>query len=158
MHAVRLAARSAAWIQLAMMATAATACAGGGAAGPGTGAGPDGRVFQTEKATVRVTTVAGGLERPWGLAFLPDGRMLVTEKKGTLRLVSSDGTKSEPLQGVPRVDARGQGGLLDVALDPDFARNRLVYLSYAEPGEDGRNSTAVARGALSADGRALTGT
>ncbi|HYD63966.1 PQQ-dependent sugar dehydrogenase [Azospirillum sp.] len=159
-------ARFAAWIQLAMMATAATACAGTGAAGPGTstgaGGGAGGQVFQTEKATVRVTTVAGGLERPWGLAFLPDGRMLVTEKKGTLRLVTPDGApdraKSEPLQGVPRVDARGQGGLLDVALDPDFARNRLVYLSYAEPGEDGRNSTAVARGALSADGRALTGT
>ena len=112
------------------------------------------QVFRTEKATLRVTTVAGGLEHPWGMAFLPGGGMLVTEKAGRLRLVSAAGAVSEPLQGVPKVDARGQGGLLDVALDPDFARNRLVYLSFSEPGEGG-NSTAVARGRLSDDARAL---
>ncbi|HEY0834690.1 MAG TPA: PQQ-dependent sugar dehydrogenase [Azospirillum sp.] len=150
---------AAAWIGLAGIATATTACAATGdrRSEAGAGDGGEGRVFQTEKATVRVTTVASGLDRPWGLAFLPEGRMLVTERKGNLRLVSADGAKSEPLGGVPKVDARGQGGLLDVALDPDFARNRLVYLSYAEPGEGG-NSTAVARGALSQDGRSLTGT
>ena len=115
------------------------------------------QVFRTEKAAIQVKTYAGGLSHPWGIAFLPGGRMLVTEKRGTLRMVSADGKLSEPLKGVPKVDDRGQGGLLDVALDPDFARNRLVYLSFSEPGEGGTNSTAVARGALSADGRSLEG-
>ncbi|MGH7165814.1 MAG: PQQ-dependent sugar dehydrogenase [Nitrospiraceae bacterium] len=101
-------------------------------------------------APVRVQTVADGLEHPWGLAFLPDGRMLVTERPGRLRIVGRDGRLSEPLAGVPQVLARGQGGLLDVALDPRFATNRLVYLSYAEPGEGGTAGTAVARGWLGA--------
>lgn len=101
-------------------------------------------------------TVAGGLEHPWGLAFLPDGGMLVTERPGRLRLVSPDGKVSAPLAGVPEVFAQGQGGLLDVALDPDFANNRLVYLSYAEPGAGGA-STAVARGRLAETGQALEG-
>jgi len=100
------------------------------------------------KAAVRVETVARGLEYPWALAFLPDGRMLVTERPGRLRIVGRDGRVSEPLAGVPEVQARGQGGLLDVALDPRFADNRLVYLSYAEPGADGTAGTAVARGRL----------
>lgn len=99
-------------------------------------------------APVRVQTVARGLEHPWGLAFLPDGRMLVTERPGRLRIVGGDGRLSEPLAGVPEVLARGQGGLLDVALDPRFAATRLVYLSYAEPGEGGTAGTAVARGQL----------
>ena len=105
------------------------------------------RVIATERGRVAVETVAGGLERPWGLAFLPDGRMLVTERPGRLRIVARDGGLSEPLAGVPEVVDRGQGGLLDVALDPDFAANRLVYLAYAEPGGD-RAWTAVARGRL----------
>jgi aldose sugar dehydrogenase len=96
---------------------------------------------------VRVQTVARGLEHPWALAFLPDGRMLVTERPGRLRTVERDGRVSEPLAGVPQVQAGGQGGLLDAALDPRFAENRLVYLSYAEPGEGGAG-TAVARGRL----------
>ena len=100
------------------------------------------------KAAVRVETVARGLEHPWALAFLPDGRMLVTERPGRLRIVGRDGRVSEPLAGVPQVLARGQGGLLDVALDPRFADNRLVYLSYAEPGAGGAAGTAVARGRL----------
>lgn len=95
-----------------------------------------------------VVTVAGGLANPWGLAFLPDGRMLVTERPGRLRIVAKDGTLSDPVAGLPPVDARGQGGLLDVALDPQFATNRLVYWSYAEPQGGGVNNTAVARGAL----------
>ncbi len=94
-----------------------------------------------------VETVAGGLRSPWGLAFLPDGRMLVTERPGTLRLVSRSGTVSAPVAGVPPVFARGQGGLLDVALAPDFDQSRLVYLSYAEPRE-GASGTSVARGRL----------
>jgi aldose sugar dehydrogenase len=112
-------------------------------------------IFQTEEGSIRVETVADGLEHPWGIEILPDGRMLVTERPGRLRIVAPDGTLSEPITGVPDVDARGQGGLLDVALDPDFQANRLIYMSYAEPG-DGGNSTAVARAVLSEDGTSLT--
>ncbi|MGB2712892.1 MAG: PQQ-dependent sugar dehydrogenase [Vicinamibacterales bacterium] len=94
-----------------------------------------------------VLTVAKGLRFPWGLDFLPDGRMLVTEKQpGRLRVVKADGTLSEPVEGLPAVDARNQGGLLDVILDPAFAKNQLIYWSYAEPRESGENNTAVARG------------
>tara|TARA_R110000824_G_scaffold155226_7_gene327855 strand:+ start:13308 stop:14438 length:1131 start_codon:yes stop_codon:yes gene_type:complete len=105
-------------------------------------------VISTEKTKIKVETFADGLEHPWGLVFLPDGRALVTEREGRLRIVSPTGELSAPLDGVPKVDARGQGGLLDVAIDPDFAQNNYVYLSYAEPGDGGTNSTAVARGVL----------
>lgn len=94
-----------------------------------------------------VETLADGLEHPWGLAFLPDGSKLVTERAGRLRIVSKDGTLSPPVADLPAVDARGQGGLLDIATDPDFARNGLIYWSYAEAG-DGGNGTSVARGKL----------
>jgi glucose/arabinose dehydrogenase len=107
--------------------------------------------FKTERHTVRVVTVAQRLDNPWGLAFLPDGRMLVTERPGRIRIVGPGGALSAPLDGVPEVFARGQGGLLDVALDPGFTGNRLVYLSYSEPGPAGA-STAVARARLG-DGR-----
>ncbi|SEK94760.1 Glucose/arabinose dehydrogenase, beta-propeller fold [Bosea lupini] len=103
-----------------------------------------------------VETVASGLENPWGLAFLPDGRMLVTERPGRLRLVGSDGKLSAPISGAPNVVARGQGGLLDVVLDPNFAQNRYLYLSFAEPRANG-NGTSVARARLSANGTALEG-
>jgi glucose/arabinose dehydrogenase len=112
-------------------------------------------VYDTQKGRIRVQTVVDGLSHPWGLAFLPDGRMLVTERDGNLRLVGG-GRVSEPLEGVPEVDTGGQGGLLDVAIDPTFVQSRLVYLSYSEAG-DGGNSTAVARGRLSEDGTQLTG-
>jgi len=102
---------------------------------------------------VDVTSVAKGLEHPWSLAFLPDGRMLVTERPGRLRYVSQGGALSEPIAGVPRVYAEGQGGLLDVVLDPAFGQNSTIYLSYAEPGVDGTNGTAVARARL--EGQAL---
>ena len=105
------------------------------------------RTLDTEAGRLRVETVAGGLDHPWALAFLPDGRMLVTERPGRLRFVSADGRLSEPLSGVPPVQAGRQGGLLDVALPPDFASSRLVYLAYSEPGEGG-TGTAVARGRL----------
>ncbi len=74
--------------------------------------------LRTDKVEVIVETVARNLQNPWGLAFLPDGRMLVTEKPGQLRIVTPEGQKSEPVSGLPRVDARGQGGLLDVELGP----------------------------------------
>lgn len=104
-----------------------------------------------KEGVVRVETVARGLEHPWALAFLPDGRMLVTERPGRVRIVGTDGRLSDPIRGVPSVLARGQGGLLDVALDPQFLANRLVYLSYAEPQADGTAGTAVARGRLAND-------
>ncbi|MGK2924505.1 MAG: PQQ-dependent sugar dehydrogenase [Lysobacterales bacterium] len=91
---------------------------------------------------------AEGLDLPWSLAFLPDGSALVTELGGRLRLVSADGRVGEPLANVPAVYFAGQGGLFDVVLHPDFADNRLVYLSYAE-GSPADNGTAVARGRLS---------
>ncbi len=102
----------------------------------------------------QLTTIATGLEHPWSIAFLPDGRMLVTERPGRLRYVTMKGEVSEPISGVPVVFAGGQGGLLDVALDPDFSANSTIYLSYAEPGDGDLNGTAVARAKL--DGGKLT--
>ena len=99
------------------------------------------------KLAAKVTDVAVGLEHPWGVELLPDGRFLVTERPGRLRVVNRDGRLSAPLTGVPEVYARGQGGLLDVALSPGFAQDRLVYLSFAERGSGGAG-TAVARGRL----------
>ena len=113
-------------------------------------------VIATEKARIRVQTIVDGLEHPWGIELLADGSALVTERPGRLRLMSPDGSLSDPIVGVPEVDARRQGGLLDVALDPAFADNRRVYLSYSEPGENGTNSTAVARGTLASDNSALS--
>lgn len=94
-------------------------------------------------------------EEPWAMAFLPDGRVLVTTQPGTLLLVTQDGQVSAPLNGVPEVSFAGQGGLGDVALHPDFEDNRLVYLSYAEAGDDGTRGAAIARGRLSDDASAL---
>jgi glucose/arabinose dehydrogenase len=110
-----------------------------------------------------VVTVVEGLQNPWGMAFLPDAatnadsgkaasRMLVTERAGRLRIAGADGKLSEPVAGLPAVDARGQGGLLDVALDPEFASNHLIYWSYSEPREAEVNNTAVARGRLVDEG------
>jgi glucose/arabinose dehydrogenase len=101
-----------------------------------------------------VAPIAAGLDHPWGIAVLPDGGMLVTERRGRLRFVSPEGKVGEPIEGVPEVVARGQGGLLDITLHPKFADNRLVYLSFSEGG-DGGNSTAVARGTLAGDSRSL---
>src|SRR4051794_21088098 len=112
--------------------------------------------LKTEKAEIIVETAARGLDHPWGLTFLPDGRMLVTERPGRLRIVSADGQLSPPLGGVPRVYARDQGGLLDVALDPGFAENHLVYLTYSEPREGGAATTAD-RGRMNTAGTALEG-
>ncbi len=108
-----------------------------------------------QTAPFDVQTVADGFNHPWGLAFLPDGRMLVTERSGALNLVTPSGETTE-IAGTPDVLASGQGGLLDVALDPAFADNRRVYLTFAEAGEGGAG-TALARGRLSDDLRVLEG-
>lgn len=105
---------------------------------------------------LRTTVIARGLNHPWGMAQLPDGRWLVTERPGRMRLIGVDGAVSPPVRGVPAVDARGQGGLLDVAIRDDFQRTGRVWWSYAEPRGDGTNGTTVATGVLSADGTALS--
>lgn len=112
------------------------------------------QTFETEKGRIAVTTITDRLSQPWGMDFLPDGRLIVTEKEGRLRIVTLDGKISRPISGLPRISGGGQGGLLDVALHPRFDTNRLVYLSYAEPGAGGR-STALARGTLRPDGTVL---
>lgn len=110
----------------------------------------------SELGRISVEEVAKGLKFPWALAFLPgDGAMLVTERPGRLRLVDAEGRLSAPLEGLPQVYAKGQGGLLDVQLSPDFDRDRLVYLSYAQEGRDGKAGTAVGRGRLADDRRSL---
>ncbi len=101
-------------------------------------------------ADLKAEVVARGLENPWALAFLPEGRFLVTERPGRLRVVEPGGQLSAPVAGLPAIEATGQGGLLDVALDSDFARNRTLYICYSEPGPGG-NSTAMARAQLSID-------
>jgi glucose/arabinose dehydrogenase len=98
-----------------------------------------------------VSTVAEGLNSPWAFEFLPDGRILVTERPGALRIIDKLGKLSAPVAGLPAVFAQGQGGLLDVALDPQFATNRTIYWSYAEPREGG-NGTALAKGVLTENG------
>ena len=112
------------------------------------------RVLNSETGPLRVTEVARGLDTPWALAFLPDGRLLVTERPGRMRLVERDGSLSAPIAGVPQVHARGQGGLLDVALSPDFATDRTIVFSFAEPTAEGAR-TAVARARLDIEGLRL---
>ena len=96
--------------------------------------------------SVNAETIAGGLEHPWGLAFLPDGGVIVTERPGRIRLIA-DGAVSEPVAGVPDVAARGQGGLLDVAIAPDFAETGTIFFTFSEPGKGGAG-TALARASL----------
>jgi glucose/arabinose dehydrogenase len=96
-----------------------------------------------------VETVAKGLSHPWGLQFLADGRMLVTERAGRMRIIDNDGRVSPPLAGVPAVASGGQGGLLDVALAPDFASSGQIFFSYSEPRGAGKNGTSVAKAVIS---------
>ena len=103
------------------------------------------------KVAVKAETFAKGLVHPWGMAFLPDGRVLVTERPGRMRLISKAGQPSPPLKGVPQVFASGQGGLLDVVVNPDFASSGLITFSYSEPRGQGANGTTVARAKLSGD-------
>lgn len=133
------------WLVLAL---GLSACGG---AQPPSGPAPRSTNAVEKPGALRVETIATGLDHPWGIAQLPDGRWLVSERPGRLRVVAADGRLSPPLGGVPAVVASGQGGLLDVAIDPDFATNGTVYFSYAEPGSGGTAGTAVARGRLGAD-------
>lgn len=98
----------------------------------------------------QVEVINKDLGKPWGIINLPDGRFLITEKSGFMNIVSSDGKTSIKVEGLPKVDDKGQGGLLDVALDPEFAANRMIYFTYSEPVEGG-NHTSVAKAKLSAD-------
>ena len=135
----------AAWAVLAMAAVCL------GAAGPLAAAERIG-TYESAEQRFHLVKLVDGLEHPWGLAFLPDGRMLVTERPGRLRIVADGWLVPEPVAGVPEVWADGQGGLLDVALHPDFAENGLVYLSYSSPSADGDDAaTAVARGRLAGE-------
>jgi glucose/arabinose dehydrogenase len=111
------------------------------------------QTYKSEEGTLTVDEVVGGLQHPWALAFLPDNKgMLVTERTGSLRRVTPEGKLSAPIGGVPKVWVQGQGGLLDVAVSPDFAKDRMVYLTYAEDSGDGKTGgTAAGRGRLSAD-------
>ena len=104
-------------------------------------------MLRTEAGPVRLTEVVRGLDKPWSIAFLPDGRLLLTERPGRMRIAARDGTLSAPLAGVPAVHAEGQGGLLDVALSPDFATDQRIVFSYAQPTPTGAR-TAVARARL----------
>ena len=106
------------------------------------------------KVAFTVTVIAKGLDSPWAVEPLPNGDFLITEKSGSMRIVTAAGVKSQPIAGVPEVDPRGQGGLLDVALSPAFASDRTIYWSYSEPRQGG-NATSVARGVLSADRKRL---
>ncbi|WP_332020283.1 PQQ-dependent sugar dehydrogenase [Kaistella sp.] len=104
------------------------------------------------KTTVpyQVEVINSDLQKPWGIINLPDGRFLITSKTGYLNIVSADGKTISKVEGLPKVDDKGQGGLLDVALDPDFATNRMIFWTFSEP-VSGGNHTAVAKGKLSAD-------
>ena len=109
----------------------------------------DAQVIQTREHALRIVTVTEALDRPWGLAFLPDGRMLVSERPGRLRVVDKDGRLDpSPVAGLPRVDAQGQGGLLDIALHPKYRDNGWIYWSYTQRDAAGNNGTEVARGRL----------
>lgn len=153
-------ARSAWRLVLPALGALLAACGGGGGGGSTSQPTPNDPTFIPTTAPVSVTQVVSGLQNPWGLAFLPDARMLVTGRMGQLWLISGDGALVQTVSGLPAVTATsGQGGLLDVALDPAFASNRFVYLSYSEadPGNASLNGTAVARAELDLDARTLLG-
>ncbi len=114
-------------------------------------AGAQEPVLRSAYHDYRVVPVAEGLVNPWSMTWLPTGDMLITERPGRLRIVRAGRLLPDPVQGVPAVHAQGQGGLLDVLPHPDFASNRLLYLSYSKPLEDGGSTTAVARGRFEND-------
>ena len=105
----------------------------------------------TASGEMRIETIASGLEHPWAVALLPEGGYLVSERPGRLRRIATDGSLSAPIAGVPAVFAQGQGGLLDVVPDPQYASNKRIWLSFAEPGDGGTAGTAVATATLGTD-------
>lgn len=107
----------------------------------------EGEIYETEKLNFRVETVVDGLSVPWGMAFLPDGKVLITERNGNIRVVEEGVLRSEPLSGVPDVVAQGQGGLLDIALHPNYEENGWIYISFSKPGSGGSN-TSIERAKL----------
>ncbi len=117
---------------------------------------------QTRIGSIKTTTpyegkvLASDLKNPWGITPLPDGRLLITEKAGTMRIATNAGELSAPITGLPKVNSEGQGGLLGLRVDPDFAQNRMVYWTFSEPLPEG-NLTAVAKGKLSADDKKIEG-
>jgi glucose/arabinose dehydrogenase len=119
---------------------------------PGQTRAPESR----SNVTLKVQTIADGIDHPWGSALLPDGALLVTSRSGKLWLVVPGQNKVE-ITGVPAVDARGQGGLLDISLAPDFATSRRIYFSFSEPRGDGANGTSLASAVLSTDRKKLEG-
>ncbi|MBU2407829.1 MAG: PQQ-dependent sugar dehydrogenase [Gammaproteobacteria bacterium] len=138
-------------------ATPAGGSANGGAASPGASG-----AASSSGVSFKVTEVANGLDSPWSLAFLPDGKMLITQRGGQLRLRNADGTSvnggADPVSGLPAVETAGQGGLLDVVVDPGFAGNRRIYFTFSErdPGNANQNGTAVGRAELDVDARTLS--
>lgn len=145
------------WLAMPLLALGLIACGGGSGGSSPAPTDPD---FVPTTGVVSTTTVVSGLQNPWSLAFLPDGRMLVTGRMGTLWLISADGSQRQEVSSLPAVTATsGQGGLLDVALDPGFASNRRIYLSFAEAdgGNAALNGTAVARAELDLDNFDLLG-
>jgi glucose/arabinose dehydrogenase len=112
-----------------------------------TGAAMSPGVIKTAEHDLRYTEITSDLEHPWGFAFLPDGRMLLTERPGRLRIISNGRLNPQPVSGLPEIAASGQGGLLDVALHPNFTKNNLVYLSYSAA-DQGKAGTEVLRGKL----------
>ncbi len=116
---------------------------------PGVAAAQKVQLLKSSDYTLQVTELNAELQSPWGMAFLPDGRLLVSQKSGSIAVLSRDGRRIEQtITGLPRVASQGQGGLLDVALDPEFAKTPWLYWSYAESGEGGLSGTAVARAKL----------
>ena len=137
------------WAALALVAVVAPGQAQAPFGVPVPPLGPGPWVIDTaEQHKIRISVVARGLSHPWALAFLPDGNMLVTERDGRLRVVRDGVLDPTPIAGVPEVRTDGNGGLMDVAIHPEFADNRLVYLTYTKHAGDGRGSPALARGRL----------
>lgn len=106
---------------------------------------------ERENGAIKIQILAEGLDHPWAIDFLPDNRLLLTERSGTLKIMDTANNMSQPVQGTPEVFAKEQGGMLDVALDPEFDQNNYIYLSYAEPGPDSTATTALGRGTLQND-------
>ena len=133
------------------MSLALNACAQSSAPAQPVASADPARTLPSQAGALQVRPIASGLDHPWAVAVLPGGDFLVTERPGRLRRIAADGTVSAPIAGVPTVFAQGQGGLLDVVPDPQYASNKRIWLSFAEPGDGGTAGTAVATATLGTD-------